>query len=99
MAVPSVSDLRAAFPEFGTGSSDGAPDSLVQSAINQAADLCDEEVYLDRHTQAILYHAADQLARSPFARDLKLVGKEGDTAYSKRADRLMRISACGIRGF
>lgn len=98
MAVPAVSDFRNAFPEFGTGSSDGAPDALILSVINHAAEICDEEVYGDRHMQAILYTAADQLARSPFARDMKLVSK-GETLYSKRADRLMRTAAMGIRGF
>lgn len=97
MAVPSIADLRAKFPEFGTTSTNGASDALIQLAIDHAAQLCDATVYGDQHTQAVLLEAADDLARSPYARAMALVGKDGSTSYEKRARRLMRSAAIGIR--
>lgn len=97
MAVPSVAEFRAKYPEFGTTATNGASDALVLLAIEHAAELCDATVYGDQHTQAVLLEAADDLARSPYARAMALVGKDGSTAYEKRAMRLKRIAAIGIR--
>jgi hypothetical protein len=98
VAVPSIAMFRARFPEFGTSSTDGTPDALVQLAIDAAAELADEDTCGDQHTQLVLHEAADQLARSPAARDMKLVVK-GETLYGAHALRLRRICAIGRRLF
>lgn len=97
MAIPTVLAFRSRFPEFGTTSTNGASDELIQLAINDAALMCDETVLGDRHTQTVLFTAADDLARSPFVRSMKLVDARDETTYSKRRRRLVMIGACGIR--
>jgi len=99
MASPSISSFRSRFPEFGATAAQGASDALIQAAIDHAAEICDADIYGDRHEQAVLYTAADDLANSPFARNMKLVDPKGQTPYSARAKQLMRIAACGVRGF
>ncbi len=99
MAIPTVAAFRLRYPEFGATAAQGASDVLIQAALDDAAAICDECVYGDRHTQAIMFHAADDLARSPFARNMQLVDKSGETSYQGRAKQLMRIAAAGIRNF
>ena len=99
MAVPSLASFRADFPEFGASSTDGAPDALVTSVIARCALRCDEAFYGDLHTEAVALEAANVLARSPFARDMKLVAKDGSTLYSTEAARLRMIAAAGRRTF
>ena len=97
MAAPSIAQFRTHFPEFGSTSSDGASDALVQAMIDRAAELHDSMVYGTQHMQAVLWQAADFLARSPFARDMKLVAGDGSTMYSQHVRTMKRIGAIGIR--
>lgn len=91
MAIPSTTDLRAEYPEFSN-----APEALVQAKIDRAVVLTDEGVYDAHYGHAILLRAADMLARSPFARQMQLVSKDGSTPYSQELDTLTVINgACG----
>ena len=90
MAVPSLATFRVNFPEF-----TNATDALLQAAIDRASTLCDATTYGDLHTQAVLFTAADDLAMSPFSREMRL--KDGTSVYQKRVKQLQRIAAIGIR--
>lgn len=92
MAAPSIAVFKARYPEFAT-----AADTLVQAVIDDAAQMFAESVMGAQHMQAVSAQAADFLARSPFSRDMKLVAKDGTTAYSEQVERLRRICAIGIR--
>ena len=92
MAVPSLDQFKTRYPEFAT-----TADALLLAVIDDAAGMFAANVMGAQHTQAVMAQAADFLARSPFARDMKLVLKDGSTAYSDHVERLRRISAIGIR--
>lgn len=92
MAAPSIAQFKARYPEFATAS-----DTLVQAVIDDAAQMFAADVMGVQHTQAVAAQAADFMARSPFARDMKLVLKDGSTAYGDQVERLRRIAAIGIR--
>lgn len=92
MAVPSLSQFRIRYPEFAQ-----TADAVTQAVIDDAAGMFSESAMGDQHTQAVMAQAADFLARSPFARDMKLVLKDGSTAYEGHVERLRRIAAIGIR--
>ena len=78
MAVTTAS-FKLRFPEFAdadTGVIDGA---LTSTIARTNGDMSEAE-----KDELVCLRLADFLARSPFARDLKLmVATEGDTAYSK----------------
>lgn len=93
MAIPSTTDLRTEYPEFSN-----APEALAQAKVDRALSLTDEAVYGDQFAHAVLLRAADMLARSPFARSMQLVSKDGSTLYSLELARLTDINGCCAAG-
>lgn len=64
--------------------------ALVTNFIAKAErDLC-EEVLGDAFDDAVELHTCDQLARSPFARELRLVPDESITVYYEELERMLR---------
>lgn len=93
MAIPSTTDLRTEYPEF-----TNAPETLAQAKIDRALQLTDEAVYGDQFALAVLLRAADMLARSPFARQMQLVSKDGSTPYSVELDTLTVVNGVCAAG-
>ena len=83
-------EFKAEFAEFA-----GASDSIVQAKLTQAEAETDAAVFGAQVDDAVKYLAAHLLALSPFARDMKLVDKGGETVYGRQRRRLERIYAGG----
>lgn len=94
MAV-GASEFLARYPEF-TKAQTIAP-GLIDACLTEAATLTDATVWGDKQSIGIMLRAADMLARSPFARDMKLVSKDDETVYSIRLRDLKRSVAGGYR--
>lgn len=87
-----ASTLKEAFPEF-----DGATDAHVTATIALATARCHSATWGDLRDQGIMYMSCDLLARSPFARDMRLVAKDGTTVYQETFDQLLAAATCGRR--
>lgn len=87
-----VADFKAAMPEF-----QDAPEPLVETALQDAAELCPESVWGEFTDNGIRYTAARRLALSPYARELALVGDDGRTVYDRDLEAYKRIVAIGPR--
>lgn len=82
MTVTAAS-LRAAHPEFAS-----ATDAVVNPVI-AAAYLChDADVWGSLLDVGVDLYACDQLARSPYSRDLRLQRSEERTVYQHEWERL-----------
>lgn len=84
-----IAELRALAPEW-----DGAPDDVVQGAIDAAEATIDSTwgAHLER---GLVVLASRKLARSPFARDMRLVSREGVTVYDAEWFELCAIHGSG----
>jgi hypothetical protein len=83
MAV-TAADFLEVFPEFATASA-----SLVQGVLDREAAAAEGVEDTPTQDDLIMYSAADRLARSPFARDLKLMQSNHDTVYSAMRRKLL----------
>jgi hypothetical protein len=92
MAIPSSSDFDNRFPEFA-----GRPDTLMTSVLAAAASRTPASRWGPRQFEAVLYLAADMMARSPYAREMKLVQKDDSTLYSKTLRSLKVANMLGVR--
>lgn len=92
MAVPSTVEFKAAFPEF-----NGAPDTLVQAKILDAAARTSAVAWGDKHTMGVMYRTADLLAKSPMGRKMRMMLKDGTTAYTEDLKTMVRTVAL-VRG-
>lgn len=92
-----VDSFKASFPEFAD-----APAALVQAKLSYALTLTPNEVWGDDtdggiRQQGAFHYTARFLALSPFARNLKLTGRKGETNYDGEIERLKRIVTSGFR--
>lgn len=87
MALPTVAEFRAFFPEFAF-----APiDAVVQLHLTAASASVNEDVYDEHYSQAILWLAAHGLATSPHGADAKLAENAPiQTRYWIRFDQIRR---------
>ena len=92
MAIPSLSDFDTRFPEFA-----GRGDDLLSSCLNAAAQRTPAARWGSRQFEAILYLTADMMARSPFAREMRLVAKDGTTIYEGTLNQLRTVNMLGVR--
>lgn len=91
MAVgPEAFDER--FPEFA-----GRPDTLLESTLAAALRRCNAAVWGTDQDEGVLYLTADLLARSPFGREMRLVMKDGTTAYTGTYRQLLISATAGRR--
>ena len=89
--MPSVSDFRTKFPEFGSRPAD----PTIQSHIDDAALEIDSTVWGDLSEKAIMYLAAHTLALSPSARDMRLTKESPETIYYLEYKRLLKTAVGG----
>ena len=82
MAVTAAS-LKAAHPEFGA-----APDAVVTATIARSVACHDSEVWGTLLDMGVDLHTCDLLARSPYAREMRLVKAEQTTVYRMEWERL-----------
>jgi hypothetical protein len=80
MAV-TVASLRAAHREF--ADTDHPTDAEVQAAIDKAERFYSEACLGTLYDDAVELKACQALARSPFARDLRLVKDKGATIFDE----------------
>jgi hypothetical protein len=84
--------LLVEFPEF-TNTDDGILDARLAEAYRRTP----AEVWGDLRDDGVKYLAAHLLAQSPYARELKLMDKDGQTRYGIERKRLESIVATGFR--
>ncbi len=89
MAVPSLAEFRDLHPEFA-----GAPDVLVQAALDEAALDTPEDIWELRQFAGARWLAADLLARHPETKELRIQGTDR-TLYSKRREDLAALVHTG----
>jgi len=82
MAV-TVADLRREFPEFTP-----APDAVLEAAIAAGYVAHDAQVWGSHLDLGVMLYACDRLARSPYARDLRLQMQDGRSVYQTELERL-----------
>jgi hypothetical protein len=80
------------FPEF-----DRASPDLIAARLAEAYRRTPDRIWGDLADDGAGYLAAHLLALSPFAAELKLVGKERTTIYGDERGRLERIVSAGFR--
>jgi|JI102314A2RNA_FD_contig_121_103807_length_4112_multi_2_in_0_out_0_5 hypothetical protein len=90
-----VAEFLEEFAEFDPG--DSSTDALVQAKLNAAYLRTPADIWGDLVDEGAKYLAAHLIATSPFARDLKLVQKTGETSYGVERAKLEGIVACGPR--
>ena len=93
MAVPTAAEFLVQFPEFL-----GAPEALVDAKLAFAGERTDAAVWGTLHTQGVMQRAADLLAKSPFAREMRLV-VDGKSVYEDDLKAMIRRVAVGVRVF
>lgn len=87
MALPTVTEFRAYFPEF----AHSPVDAVVQLRIASAARELDEEAFGAVYLDAVLWLAAHSLAASVFGTDAKLDANAPQlTRYKIRFDEIRR---------
>lgn len=91
-SAPTPAEFIAEFPEFV-----GAPTPLVQAKINNAVERTSTTRWGTLWRQGVMYRTADLLAKSPFGRKMKLVNKDGTTAYTADLKTMVRRVAIGGR--
>ncbi len=74
-----LAEFRVLYPEYR-----GATDALAQAHLDQETAATQGEMTDADRDLLVGLRTADTLAFSPFARDLKLVNKDGSSTYSKR---------------
>lgn len=79
-------------PEF-----EGAPEAMLQTAIDNAAKSLLEDMLRETYDEAVSLGAAHRLALSPYGQSAKLVAADGSTTYSKQLDVLVRDAGVGFR--
>jgi hypothetical protein len=91
-----VTITRAAFveefEEF-TNTSDAVIDAKLAEAYRRTP----ERVWGDLTDDGAKYLAAHLVAQSPYARELKLVDKDGQTRYGQQRDHLALVVSSGFR--
>lgn len=88
----STSEFDARFPEFA-----GRPDALLESTIAAATARCHADTWGTDRDEGVLYLTADLLARSPFGREMRMVLKDGTTAYTSTYRQLLVSATAGRR--
>jgi hypothetical protein len=89
---PTPAEFQEEFLEFA-----GAPSDLVQAKINDAVRRTSERAWGSDWRMGVMYRTADLLAKSPFGRKLRLVNKDGTTAYTADLRTMVRRVALGGR--
>lgn len=88
----SYADFLVEFAEFSN-----TAEALVQAKLDEAYRRTPARVWGDLEDDGAKYLAAHLLACSPFAAELKLVGKDRSTIYGDERHRLERIVSSGFR--
>lgn len=83
------------FPEFDP--EDGSSDALVAAKLTAAYLRTNADVWGDMRDEGAKYLCAHLLALSPFARELKLANKDGETIYGRTRSDLELAVASGYR--
>ena len=84
--------FKIEFPEFAS-----ADDNLVAAKLGDSILNCDATAWGPLLKQGVYYYTAQTLALSPFARDMKLVSKDGTTVYDNAIAKLTRRITAGYR--
>ncbi len=93
MAVVTLAEWRARFPEFSAAS-----DTLCQACIDEAHTRVSVKVWSPvQRIAGIKYLAAHLVATNPSGEFARLDEAEGSTQYSQEFDRLKRTVAAGFR--
>lgn len=87
-------DVRDAFPEFAE-----ATDGMIEGAIRGASAKVDAATAGTSYERLLGLRVAQILARSPFARNMTLVLKDGRTIYDDETTELTMLVAVGQRTF
>jgi hypothetical protein len=87
-----LSEFRVRFPEFSR-----LADPLVEDCLAEATRQTPEKVWGEKQVDGIKWLAAHLAALSPSSRDLKMVGKDGDSMYLTRRRQLESVVASGWR--
>ncbi len=90
-----VAQFLAEFAEFDP--EDGSADALVQAKLDAAYLRTPADIWDTLVDEGAKYLAAHLLATSPFARELRLVQKTGETSYGIERRKLEGIVAAGPR--
>lgn len=87
-----LANFRIRYPEF-----EGASDTLVNSALDDAMKEVSEQAFGTASQQAGFVYAAMVLAISPFGQQARLSAKDGESTYSVRWTKLSRAWLGGPR--
>lgn len=91
MAV-SASMFDNRFPEFA-----GRPDDLLTSILAAATARCHSDAWGTGRNEGVLYLSAHLLALSPYGREMRMVNKDGTTAYEGTYRDLLIGATAGRR--
>lgn len=91
MAV-SAATFDARFPEFA-----GRPDALLTSVLAAATARCHSDTWGTGQNEGILYLTAHLLALSPFGREMRMVNRDGTTAYQGTYETILIGATAGRR--
>lgn len=82
----------ARFPEFA-----GRPDALLTSTLETAHARCHSDTWGTGRNDGVLYLTAHLLALSPFGREMRMVNRDGTTAYEATYRTLLIGATAGRR--
>lgn len=89
---PTVAEFLVAFPEF-----TGAPEPLIQAKLDMAVLRTSDTVWGALYAVGVMTRTADLLAKSPHGRKMRMVEKDGTTAYTEDLRTMVRRVAIGGR--
>ena len=91
MAVPTVAEFRAHFPEWASGPAD----ATIQSHLDAAEEETPLDIWGDQQDQGILYKAAYTLSNLPQSRDMRKTNEDGENIYWAERKKLAKQVAPG----
>ncbi len=86
-----LATFKTIFPEF-----NALGDTVISAHLEWARSMCNETTWGDLRDQGIALKAADSLALSPGAQQMRLASKQGKSIYQDRYDKLVKIVGGGF---